>query len=78
MCYVHSMAENGRSVPAVDVRVENHGTVFLFDLRTLAARGWVSENVTPEVMYLDKKLAVDHRYARDLAAGMIADGLILE
>ena len=58
-----------------DVTVENHGSIFLFALHTEAAREWVNDNVPEDAQYLGSKLAVEHRYAADLAAGMIRDGL---
>lgn len=59
----------------VDVQVENHGTIFLFHLFTDEARAWVDAHVDPEAQYFGAALAVEHRYARDLADGMLADGL---
>ena len=60
----------------VDVKVQNHGTIFLFDLLTERSREWVDEHVTGEMSWMgDSTLAVEHRYARDLAEGMKSDGL---
>jgi hypothetical protein len=56
-----------------DVRVENHGTVFLFFLYTEAAIAWVRDNCAEEDQ--QNPLPVEHRFAEELAAGMIADGL---
>jgi hypothetical protein len=61
----------------VDVQVTGEGTIFLFDLRTEKAREWVAENVGGETNYFAGSLAVEHRYARDLANGMIGDGLVV-
>jgi hypothetical protein len=61
-----------------DVSVSNHGTIFLFQPLTDAARGWIEENVVGETQWFGSALAVEHRYARDLAVGMIRDGLRLE
>ena len=57
-----------------DVSVENHGSIFLFRLLTVKARGWVSDNVY-EPMWYGAALAVEHGYARELADGMLTDGL---
>lgn len=62
----------------IDVVVTNHGSVFLFDLRTEAAREWVEANVHEERSYLGTALAVEHRFARDLARVMRDDGLNIE
>lgn len=59
-----------------DVEIQNEGTIFLFHLQTEAAREWVLENVDRGSPYLGPyTLAVEHRYARDLAAGMQNAGL---
>jgi hypothetical protein len=42
-----------------------------------AAKQWIRENVEPDAIYLGASLAVEHRYAADLAAGMCAVGLVL-
>ena len=62
-----------------DVMVENHGTVFLFAPLSDAAKEWVRENVVLEpYQWLGPAFSVEHRYARDLAAGMQSDGLVVE
>ena len=61
-----------------DVSVENHGSLFLFRLHSEAAREWVDANVPDDAQYFGGALAVEHRYAHDLAEGMQADGLALE
>jgi hypothetical protein len=58
-----------------DVEIQNHGSLFLFYLNTTEAKAWVSENVSHERTYFGNALAVELRYARDLAAGMVNDGL---
>jgi hypothetical protein len=60
-----------------DISIENHGTIFLFRLNTPAAAEWVSQNVQEDAQFFGDALAVEHRYAQDLAAGMQADGLVL-
>ena len=65
--------------PKPDVLVENHGSIFMFQPMTPAARAWIEEHVKPEPwQWYGGGLAVDPRYARDLADGMIADGLKVE
>ena len=62
-----------------DVRVENEGTVFIFWLQTDAARDWADENVDVEdYMLLDSGFACEHRCARDIALGMLGEGLVVE
>ena len=62
----------------VDVRVRNEGTLFLFDLLTDAADDWVKMNVSDESQMYGGALVVEHRYARDIAAGMQSDGLVVK
>ena len=64
-----------RRVPATDVRVTDHGSVVLFHPLTDAARDWLSDNVGDDAMYLGDALACEHRFAGDLADGMVCDGL---
>ena len=61
----------------MDVSVFNHGSVFLFTLKTPAARARVDENVQLEGWQWvgANAFAVDHRYADQLAAGMEEAGL---
>jgi len=62
---------------ATDVLVENHGTIFMFRPQTEAAKAWVKENVQAE-QWLGNGFAVEPRYARDLAAGMLSAGLVVK
>lgn len=59
----------------VDVQVENHGSIFLFQPFTEEADDWIARNVHESAMWYAGALAVDHRYARELADGMLRDGL---
>jgi hypothetical protein len=58
-----------------DVRVENHGSIFLFQPLSSAAREWIDQNIPDDAQFLGTALAVEHRYAHDIAEGMQADGL---
>jgi len=60
-----------------DISIENHGTIFLFRLSTPAASEWVSQNVQSDAQFFGDALAVEHRYARDLAIAAVADGLVV-
>lgn len=62
----------------VDVNVEDHGSIYLFHLNTEAARTWVNEHVSEERTYFGAALAVEARYAPDLAQGMVDDDLVVE
>lgn len=61
-----------------DVTIENHGSIFLFHLHTDAAEEWVETHVPGDAMFFGGALAVEHRYAEDLAGGMLDDGLEVE
>lgn len=58
-----------------DVSVSNHGSVFLFALLTDEARDWVRENVSEDRMMFGSSLAVEPRFALELANGMREAGL---
>lgn len=58
-----------RDEKVVDVEVTNHGSVFSFSLLTPAAEEWWAENVG------DVPPVAEHRYAWDIAQGMLNDGL---
>ena len=60
---------------APDVRVANHGSIFIFHLFTPDARDWVVDNVDEEATA--PILTVEHRYAWDIAQGMQGDGLVV-
>ena len=64
--------------PNIDVYISNHGSIFTFLPTTKQARDWIAENVQDEAQWFGGQLCVEHRYARDLANGMVADGLKLK
>ncbi len=61
-----------------DVLVSCEGTIFLFTPITPRAKEWICASVQPDAQWLGASLAVEHRYAADLAAGMHEAGLTLE
>lgn len=65
-------------VTLADVAVANEGSVFLFQPLTGAAKDWIEEHVVSETTWFGGSLCVEHRYAHDLALGMIGDGLRLQ
>jgi len=59
-----------------DVRVENHGSVFVFRPDTDGAKQWIRDNVAAEGwQWIGNGLAVDHGCAFAIAERMMADGL---
>lgn len=71
------MRQATAAVPVVDVRVENHGSVLLFQLLTDEAKAFVEAYVQHERMYFGKALVVEPRYAEVLVEGMRNDGLVV-
>lgn len=67
-------------MPEADVLVSNHGSVFLFTVNSPQAREWVDEHVHLEDYQWTgaSSFAVEARFARGLAGGMIDDGLNVE
>lgn len=57
-----------------DFFVRFDGSLFLFTPLTESAKIWIEENVQNPLFFGDS-LVVEHRYADDLAEGIIADGL---
>lgn len=64
--------------PTVDVMVRNEGSLVLFFPITEAARTWIDENVQEDAQWFGTALVVEHRYAGDLAQGMVNDGINVE
>lgn len=61
-----------------DVRIDNCGSVLLFRPLTDVAREWIGEHVQTDAQWLGNGLAVEARYADDLACGMQEDGLVVK
>jgi len=56
----------------IDVNIRRSGSLFLFKPATNRGRTWLLENT--DGTWLGDALVVEHRYARDLADGLIAEG----
>lgn len=69
--------------PDVKVHSCNEGASYLppslyyFETLTDAAREWAEQSV-PDAMPWGNGFVVEHRFARDVADGMMADGLAVE
>lgn len=66
------------TVATPDVRVENHGSLFLFRVLTPDAQTWVNNHIPDDVQWMGNGFAVEHRYAENVAVGMVNDGLIVQ
>ncbi len=61
-----------------DYIVENHGTIFLFLPQNEAAKQNLIDNVEDTAGWLGDALAVEHRYAYDLAEQLLKEGWEVE
>jgi hypothetical protein len=52
----------------IDVKVNNHGTIFKFDLLTSKAKSWWKKNIQDS--FGKDNCVVEHRYAMDIYQGM--------
>ena len=62
----------------LDYIVENHGTIFLFHPQNDAAEQNLRDKVEDTAGWMGKALAVEHRYAFDLAQQLIEEGWVVE
>ncbi len=63
--------------PRADVEVRFEGSICLFEPRTRRGTTWVNAHVA-EPAYFGNALVVEHRFAKELARAMKADGLLLK
>lgn len=61
--------------PAPDFFVRNEGSIFLLEPQTDAAVAWVDEHLPPDHMLFGASIVVEHRYIRDIVAGIQSAGL---
>ena len=66
---------NGSSPPEYDVRVMNHGSLFLVHPITKAAEAWLLLNVQSDAQRFGEAVVVEPRYVSDLVVGMAEAGL---
>lgn len=59
-----------------DIQIQNEGFIFLVHALTKKAKAWIQENINAEEStFFGSALVVEHRYIRDVLAGMESDGL---
>lgn len=58
----------------MDFSVSNHGSIFLLQPLTFAARAWIEEHVDPDHQEWAGGVVVEHRFIRGLVEGIAADG----
>lgn len=63
----------------IDIRVENHGSIFLLHPLTDAASSWVDKHIGSDNGFQPywPTVVVEHRYVQDIVAGMQADGFVV-
>ena len=62
--------------PKFDVMIHNHGSIYLFDPLSEKGKAWIDENTDEDqrTMWVES-LVVEHRFAGDIANGMLRAGL---
>jgi len=60
-----------------DFRIQNHGSIFLFDPQNTRAKNYLDENISREALWFGEALVVEPRYARDLATALQREGFQL-
>jgi predicted thioesterase len=58
-----------------DLRVNNHGTIFLVHPLSDAGREWVQEHLPADAQRFGEAVVVEHRYIADIVDGATNDGL---
>jgi len=58
-----------------DLRVADHGSIFLLRGETPAGRDWIGENIPGDAMTFGPAIVVEHRYILDIVQGAMNDGL---
>jgi hypothetical protein len=61
-----------------DIQISDHGSIVLFTPMTDNARKWIRRHIPEDAQYFGPSLAVERRYAGDIADGMAEAGLALE
>lgn len=56
----------------------NEGTIYLVHPQTAAAEDWFADNIPDDAQQFGRALVVEHRFIRDLVAGITNDGLTVE
>ena len=57
-----------------DFIIYNEGSILLFRPLTDAAREWLEEHVQEDAQWFGGALVVEHRFAGDLAVGLVQAG----
>ncbi len=70
-----------RAIPAeelaLDIRIEDHGSIVLLRPCSGRATEWLLEHVDPSATYFGSALVVEPRYVADIVEGAVAAGLVV-
>ena len=61
----------------IDIAIGDHGSIILFTPMNDEAKKWIRDNVQPDAQWYGNSLAVERRYAANLADGMRIHGFNL-
>ena len=59
----------------IDLRVTNHGSLFLVEPRTDAGRVWLADHTDATAQWFGRGIAVEPRYIDALVFGAVEDGM---
>ena len=63
---------------AVDVFLENHGSIWLIRPITSRAQAWLDENIADDHQTFGGAVVCEPRYLEPIASALAADGLVLQ
>jgi len=61
--------------PELDLRVENHGSLYLLRPISAPGREWLDANIQSDALTFGDAVVCEPRYVRDIVLGAQADGL---
>lgn len=64
--------------PTVDVRIENHGSLYLLRPLTAAARSWFNDFLPVDAPRFGAAYVVEPRYVGDILLGVRGDGMVAQ
>ena len=75
MTHKNEFQASGSSPTEPDFLVENHITIFLLTPLTPAANSWVEHNLPEDRLTFGGAVCVEHRFIREIVAGILRDHL---
>jgi hypothetical protein len=62
---------------SADLRVTDHGSIFLLRPITKAGAEWIDDNIGDDAQWYGRAVVVEHRYIADIVDGARADGITI-